>query len=155
MSMNKAIICGRLGADPEIRSTSNGTMVANFRVATEENWTDKQGQRQKRTEWHRMTAWGKLAEIVGEYSYKGREVLVEGMLRTNMWEDKNKVKHYTTNIQAQKVTLMGAFDKSKKSQTQSKATEQKKVEDVADEYTGNIADDADAQADAWLRDSDL
>lgn len=105
--VNKVIIVGNLGADPELRYTPGGQPVANFRVATSENWVDKQGQKQERTEWHRIVAWGKLAELVGEYLAKGRQVYVEGKLQTRQWQDRDGNKRFTTEIQAKEITFLG------------------------------------------------
>ena len=86
--MNKVILIGNLGKDPEIRYTPSGTAVANFSIATSESWTDKEsGEKRERTEWHRIVAWGKLAEICGEYLHKGKQVYVEGRIQTRDWED--------------------------------------------------------------------
>src|SRR5437867_435406 len=106
-SVNKVILIGRLGADPEVRYTPSGAPVANFRIATSESWNDKQGQRQERTEWHRIVAWGKLAELCGEYLSKGRQVFVEGRLQTRAWDDREGNKRYTTEIQAREITFLG------------------------------------------------
>ncbi len=106
-SVNKAILIGRLGADPEVRYTPSGAAVANFRIATSESWNDKQGQRQERTEWHRIVAWGKLAELCGEYLAKGRQVYVEGRLQTRAWDDRDGNKRYTTEVQAREITFLG------------------------------------------------
>lgn len=105
--MNKAIILGNLGADPELRYTQNGKAVANFRVATNESWTDKDGKKQDRTEWHRVVVWEKLAELCGEYLAKGRQVLVEGKIQTRKWQDKDGKDQYTTEILAQSVKFIG------------------------------------------------
>ncbi len=86
--VNKAILIGHLGADPEVRFTPSGQAVANFRMATSEAWTDKSGQRQERTEWHRIVVWGKQAELCGKYLKKGRQCYVEGRLQTREWTDK-------------------------------------------------------------------
>ncbi len=107
MSVNKVILIGRLGADPEVRYTPNGQPVATFRVATSEFWTDKNGQRQERTEWHRIVAYGKLAEICGEHLSKGRQVYIEGRLQTRSYEDRDGVKRYVTEIVAQEVVFLG------------------------------------------------
>lgn len=107
MSVNKVILIGRLGRDPEVRYTAGGNPVANFSVATDEKWTDKQGQRQERTEWHKIVAWGKLAEICGEYLAKGRQVYVEGKIQTRQWDDRDGNKRYTTEVVAQQVTFLG------------------------------------------------
>jgi single-strand DNA-binding protein len=108
--VNKVILIGNLGADPELRYTPSGQPVANFRIATSESWMDKQGQKQERTEWHRIVAWGKLAELVGEYLKKGRQVYIEGKLQTRQWEDRDKNKRFTTEIQAREITFLGGRD---------------------------------------------
>lgn len=99
-SINKVQILGNLGADPDLRFTPGGTAVCNLRIATTERWTDKNtGEKQERTEWHRITVWGKSAENCGRYLSKGRRVMVEGKLRTRSYE-KDGVRHYITEIQA-------------------------------------------------------
>lgn len=108
--VNKAILIGNLGADPEVRFTPGGQAVANFRIATSESWTDKGGQKQERTEWHRIVVWGKLAELCGEYLAKGRQCFVEGRLQTREWTDKENRKNYTTEIVANNVVFLGARD---------------------------------------------
>lgn len=105
--VNKVILIGRLGSDPEVRYTSAGGAVANFNMATNESWTDKSGQKQERTEWHRIVVWGKLAELCGQYLSKGRQAFVEGRLQTRDWADKDGVKRYTTEIVAQTVQFLG------------------------------------------------
>jgi single-strand DNA-binding protein len=105
--VNKVILIGNLGADPEVRFTPGGQAVANFRIATNESWVDKQGQKQERTEWHRIVAWGKLAELCGEYLKKGRQAYVEGRLQTREWTDKEGKKNYTTEIVANTVQFLG------------------------------------------------
>src|SRR5262249_35814583 len=87
-SVNKVILVGRLGKDPEIRSTPSGTTVAKFSLATDDRYTDKNGEKQERTEWHNITAWGKLAEICGQYLRKGKLIYIEGSIRTDSWDDK-------------------------------------------------------------------
>lgn len=106
--MNKVILIGRLGADPEITSTQNGTKVANLRLATNESWKDKAGAQQERTEWHRVVVFGKLAELCGSYLSKGRQVCVEGSLRTRKWEDKDGQTRSTTEIVASSVHFLGS-----------------------------------------------
>lgn len=96
--VNKAIIIGRLGQDPEVRYMPNGNAVANFTVATSETWKDQQGQKHDRVEWHRITIYGKLAEIAGNYLYKGSNVYIEGRLQTREWQDQQGQKRYTTEI---------------------------------------------------------
>jgi single-strand DNA-binding protein len=105
--VNKAILIGNLGGDPELRSTPSGTPVATFTLATNESWTDRDGQRQERTEWHRIVAWGKLAEICGQYLRKGRQVYIEGRLTTRSWEDRQGNQRKTTEIVAQQMLMLG------------------------------------------------
>src|SRR5277367_481392 len=96
MSVNKAILVGRLGRDPETRYTSGGQAVANFTLATDETFKDRAGERQKRTEWHRIVVWGKLAEITQQYLKKGAQVYIEGRIQTRQWEDKRDGQKRTT-----------------------------------------------------------
>jgi single-strand DNA-binding protein len=105
--INKVILIGNLGADPEVRFTQGGQAVANFRIATSESWKDKNGQQQERTEWHRIVVWGKLAELCGEYLKKGRQCYVEGRLQTREWTNKEGQKQWTTEVVAQQVTFLG------------------------------------------------
>jgi len=110
-SVNKVILLGNLGADPEIRFTPGGQAVANFRMATTDSWADKNsGQRQERTEWHRVVVWGKLAELCGEYLKKGRQCYVEGRLQTREWQDKDGQKRFTTEVVASQVVFLGGRD---------------------------------------------
>ena len=108
--VNKAILIGNLGADPEVRFTPGGQAVANFRIATSESWKDKEGNKQERTEWHRIVVWGKLAELCGEYLKKGRQCYVEGRLQTREWTDKEGKKNWTTEVVANQVTFLGGRD---------------------------------------------
>jgi single-strand DNA-binding protein len=109
--INKVIIVGHLGKDPEVRYTPSGSAVANFSVATSETWKDKTtGEKKERTEWHRIVAWDKLGEICGEYLSKGRQVYVEGRLQTRSYDDKEGVKRYTTEIIATDVQFLGPKD---------------------------------------------
>src|SRR5687768_1009822 len=108
--VNKVILIGNLGADPEVRFTPGGQAVANFRIATSESWTDKNGQKQERTEWHRIVVWGKQAELCGEYLKKGRQCFVEGRLQTREWMDKENRKNYTTEVVANQVVFLGGRD---------------------------------------------
>jgi single-strand DNA-binding protein len=107
VSVNKAIIIGRLGADPEVRYTQGGQSVANFNLATDEVWTDKSGQRQEKVEWHKVVVWGRQAELCGEYLRKGREVYVEGRIETREWQDREGQRRFTTEIKAQNVRFLG------------------------------------------------
>jgi single-strand DNA-binding protein len=104
--INKVIIVGNVGANPEVRYTPSGAAVANFTVATNESWKDQSGAQQERVEWHRIVAWGKLGEICGEYLRKGSHVYLEGRLRTRTWEDQNKIKRYTTEILATDLQML-------------------------------------------------
>lgn len=106
--INKVILVGNLGADPEVRYSASGTAIANLRLATSESWTDKQsGERQERTEWHRVTLFGRLAEVAGEYLKKGRQVYIEGSLRTDKYTDKSGVEKYSTDIVASDMQMLG------------------------------------------------
>ena len=105
--VNKVILIGNLGADPEIRYTPGGTAVANFRLATTESRKNREGERETRTEWHRIVAFGRLAEICGEYLSKGRQVYIEGRIQTRSWEDRDGVKRYTTEILADNMQMLG------------------------------------------------
>ena len=105
--VNKAILIGRLGRDPEIRYTPGGTAVANFSMATSENYTNRDGNREEKTEWHRIVAFGRLAEICGEYLAKGKEIYIEGRIQTRDWEDRDGNKRYTTEIVALTMQMLG------------------------------------------------
>ena len=106
-SVNKVILVGNLGRDAEIRYTSGGTAVATLSLATTDVWTDKGGQRQEKTEWHRVVLWGKTAETLQEYLLKGRQIYVEGRLQTRQWDDRDGNKRYTTETRADRVVLLG------------------------------------------------
>jgi len=107
-SVNKVILVGNLGSDPEMRSTPQGTQIARFSVATTENWKDRNGVKQERTEWHKVVAWDKLASICGEYLHKGKLVYVEGRIQTRSWDDQQSgQKRYMTEIRADNVTMLG------------------------------------------------
>jgi single-strand DNA-binding protein len=105
--VNKVILVGNLGADPTMRSTAGGTSVCNFNLATSERFTNKSGEREERTEWHRVVAWAKLAEICAEYLKKGKQVYIEGRLQTREWDDKEGNKRYTTEVVAQNMVMLG------------------------------------------------
>lgn len=107
-SVNKVILIGNLGKDPETRYMSNGDAVTNITLATTDTWKDKNGEKQERTEWHRVTFYRKLAEIAGEYLKKGRSVYIEGRLETRKWTDKNGVERYTTDIIASDMKMLGS-----------------------------------------------
>ena len=108
MSVNKVILVGRLGRDPETRYTGGGQAVANFSVATDESYKDRNGERQKRTEWHRITAWGKLAEICQQYLKKGTMVYIEGRIQSREWQDKEGQKRTSFDIVANTMKMLSS-----------------------------------------------
>jgi len=117
--VNKVILVGNLGADPETRATSGGTSVTNVRLATSENWTDRNsGERQERTEWHRVTFFGRQAEVASQYLRKGSKVYIEGRIQTDKWQDKEGQDRYTTQIIAREMQMLdrrgdsGGYDQS-------------------------------------------
>ena len=116
-SVNKVIIVGNLGQDPEARFTPQGTAVTNLSVATNESWKNQSGELQDRTEWHRVVMYGKMAETASEYMKKGQMVYVEGRLQTNEWEDQNQVKRKTTEIRCDNFTMLGRRSDSTKGST--------------------------------------
>src|SRR5215212_5947120 len=131
--INKVILVGRMGKDPEIRSTPGGQTVAKFSVATDENFTDKNGEKQERTEWHNIVAWGRLGEICGQYLRKGKLVYIEGSIRTDSWDDKESgQKKYRTEIIANTMKMLdrrgdegsggggGSYDRGSYGQSQSR-----------------------------------
>ena len=111
--INKAILIGRLGKDPEVRYTPDGTMVTNFNLATDEQWKDKNGEKVQKTEWHRIVTFGKLAEICGNYLVKGKLVFIEGRIQTRSWEDKEGVKRFTTEIVASDMKMLDSKGQGK------------------------------------------
>jgi len=132
--INKVILVGRLGKDPEIRSTPQGTSVAKFTIATDEKFTDRAGEKQERTEWHNIVAWGKLGEICGQYLKKGKLVYIEGSIRTDSWDDKESgQKKYRTEIVANTMKMLdrrgdegggggGGYDRGSYGQSKSTST---------------------------------
>jgi len=106
--VNKVILVGNLGKDPEVRFTPNGQAIAKFPIATTEKWRDQQGQMQERTEWHNIVVWGKQAETCGQYLAKGRQVFIEGRIQTRNYDDKDGNKRYITEIVAQNVRFLGS-----------------------------------------------
>lgn len=106
--VNKVILIGNLGADPDLRHTPSGTAVSNLRLATTEVFSNREGEKNKRTEWHRIVVFGRLAEICNQYLKKGRQVYIEGRLQTREWEDKNGDKRYTTEIVATNMVMLGS-----------------------------------------------
>lgn len=107
--INKVILVGNLGKDPEVRQIAPNQTVCQFRIATSESWVDKAGQKQERTEWHSIVVWGKMADICGKYLAKGRQVYVEGRLQTRTWEDQQGQKRYTTEVIASTVQFLGGM----------------------------------------------
>jgi single-strand DNA-binding protein len=111
--VNKAILIGRLGKDPEVRYTPDGAMVTNFNLATDEQWKDKNGEKVQKTEWHKIVTFGKLAEICGNYLVKGKLVFIEGRIQTRSWEDKDGVKRFTTEIVAGNMQMLDSKGQTK------------------------------------------
>jgi len=107
MSVNKVILVGNLGKDPELRYTASGTAVVNFTLATSERFKDRSGQQQEKTEWHTIVAWRNLAEICGKYLHKGKQVYIEGKLQTRKWQDRDGNDRYTTEIVADQMQMLG------------------------------------------------
>lgn len=118
------MLMGRLGQDPELRYTPNGAAVANFSLATSEQWTDKTGQKQERTEWHRVVVWGKLAELCNQYLSKGRQAFVEGSLQTRAWDAKDGGKRYTTEIIARNIQFIGGQASTDRSEQYNQSSNQ-------------------------------
>jgi single-strand DNA-binding protein len=108
MSLNRVLLIGNLGKDPEVRFTPGGRAVARFPIATSEVWQDQEGQRQERTEWHNVVVWGKQAETCGQYLSKGRQVFLEGSIRSRQYDDKEGNKRYITEVIAQRVQFLGS-----------------------------------------------
>jgi single-strand DNA-binding protein len=115
--INKAILVGRLGKDPEIRYTPDGMMITSFSVATDEVSKDKSGERVQKTEWHRIVTFGKLAEICGKYLVKGKLVFIEGRIQTRSWDDKEGRKHYSTEIIANNMKMLDAKGTARSDET--------------------------------------
>ena len=120
-SVNKVILVGNLGRDAELRYTPGGSPVATINLATTEIWNDKAGQRQEKTEWHRVVLWGKTAESLNEYLTKGKQIYVEGRLQTRQWDDKDGNKRYTTEIRGDRIVLLGSGGGGGGSRQQSRA----------------------------------
>jgi len=118
-SVNEVTLVGRVGKDPEVRYTQSGKAVCSFTMATSQSWT-KDGQKQERTEWHRLTAWEKTAEIIGEHVHKGKQLYVRGSLQTREWTDKEGVVRYTTEIVVQHFVFLGKKDDDERSGTASR-----------------------------------
>lgn len=128
-SLNKIMLIGNLGKDPEIRVTASGQTVANFSLATKEQFKNKCGEREERTEWHSIVVWGKLAEIARDYLHKGKQVYIEGRLQTRKWQDKNGQDRYTTEVVAELMQMLG-----------SKGDGSKTVQEPSDTFAGDDFD---------------
>ncbi|SEN44178.1 single-stranded DNA-binding protein [Nitrosomonas marina] len=122
-SVNKVILIGRLGKDPNINYMYDGTAVANVSLATSEKWKDRNGEKQEKTEWHRLTAYRKLAEIIGEYLKKGSQAYFEGRLETRKWTDKDGIDRYTTEIIVDKMKMLDTRNQSAQPAQTSNATQ--------------------------------
>ena len=110
-SLNKAILIGRLGKDPESKFTQGGVAISKFSIATDEEWKDRNGEKQKKTEWHNVVAWRRLAEICNQFLVKGKQVYVEGRIETKKWEDKEGKDRWTTQIAADKMIMLSGEGK--------------------------------------------
>ena len=137
-SLNKAMIIGRLGADPEVRYTQNNTAVANMSVATSDRYKDKNGEWKETTEWHRVVAWGRLAEICQQYLKKGSQVYFEGPIQTRSWEDKDGQKQYSTEIKALAMQMLD----TRGDQNQSGGSDMSGQKSQQSQDTATVADDA-------------
>ena len=137
--VNKVILIGNLGANPELRYTQGQQAVANLRLATTEKWTDKSGQKQEATEWHRVVVWGKQAEICGQYLTKGRQVYIEGSIRTRQWQDQQGQKRYTTEIVARNVQMLGG--RGERPTEDSEATVPPDESTIREDFGGGPDDD--------------
>ena len=143
-SLNKVMLIGNLGKDPEIRYTPEGTPVANFSLATSENWTDKSGSRQEHTEWHNIVAWNRLADLSKKYLSKGRQVYIEGRIRSRDWNDRDGNKRRTTEIIATQMVLLGSRSQSMDAGTQPMDTAVRAYPEQEDSF-----------GDAGITDSDI
>jgi single-strand DNA-binding protein len=141
-SVNKVILIGNLGKDPETRYMPNGDAVTNITLATTETWKDKNGEKQEKTEWHRVTFYRKLAEIAGEYLKKGRPVYVEGRLETRKWTDKAGVERYTTDIIANDMKMLGEKPSgdSRQSEPRQESKPQQQKEPSSEAVPGGFED---------------
>lgn len=144
-SVNKVILIGNLGRDPEVRYTQGGSAVANFTMATTEQWKDAtSGERKERTEWHKIVVWGRQAEIAGEYLRKGRQVYVEGGLQTREWTDRDGNKRYTTEIKAQRFNMLGSrndADSQRQPEPQNAPSEPTPAPQVAEPVSASYEED--------------
>ena len=141
-SVNKVILIGRLGRDPELKFTPSGAPVAKFSLATDESFKDRSGEQQKRTEWHNIVAWNKLAEICGQYLTKGKQVYIEGSIRSRQWQDQSGNKRTTYEIIAQRMQMLGSRADSERatSATAGQSPEAAAVEDADPAHAGRTAE---------------
>jgi single-strand DNA-binding protein len=139
--INKVILVGRLGADPEMKTVGQGQTVTRLNVATSESWMGKDGQKQEKTEWHRITVWGKLAEICGKHLSKGRQVYVEGKLQTRSWEDQQGQKKYATEVVASTVQFLGASGERTTSQGNQSSNSNQDFQDFGPEPSFDQSND--------------
>ncbi len=124
-SLNKVMIIGTLGRDPEVRYTTDGAAIANLSLATTSQWKDKNtGEKKEETEWHKVVMYGRLAEIAGEYAKKGKQIYIEGRLKTRKWKDKDGVEKYTTEIVADQMQLLGGREDGQSAAPQAQARPQ-------------------------------
>jgi single-strand DNA-binding protein len=137
-SVNKSIIIGALGRDPEIRYMPNGDAICNISVATSESWKDKNGEKQERTEWHRVSMFGKLAEIAVEYLKKGASVYLEGKLQTRKWTDKDGAEKYTTEIIADRMQMLGGNRESSRESSREHPKENHRRAEHADHFDDDL-----------------
>lgn len=139
-SVNKAIVLGNVGQDPEIRYTANGDAVCNFSIATTDTWKDKNGQRQERTEWHNIVMYRKLAEIAGEYVRKGSSIYIEGRIQTRKWQTKDGQDRYTTEIIADQMQMLGNRQNGERSQSQDRKPQSSATQgsDVFDDFGEDV-----------------
>jgi len=150
LGVNKAIILGNCGADPELRYTNSGVAVCNFNLATSDRWKDNDGNKQESTEWHSIVCWKRLAEVVAEYVKKGTQVYIEGKITTKSWEDKDGVKRYKTEIIANNLQILGnasgnrgQSDEEKAAQDQSAPADFTPAETPKEESTGDTGSEND------------
>ncbi len=137
MSVNRVTLLGRLGNDPEVRFIPSGQAVANFNIATNEMWNDKNGQRQEKTEWHRIVVWGKQAQNCGEYLKKGSQVFLEGRLQTRQWQDKEGQTRYTTEVVANTVQFLSSGSRSAEKETNTPSWNEEENSHTSSNGSGN------------------
>lgn len=140
-SVNKVILVGNLGRDAELRYTPGGSPVATLNMATTEVWNDKAGQKQEKTEWHRVVLWGKTAESLNEYLTKGKQIYVEGRLQTRKWQDKDGKDKYTTEIRGDRIVLLGGGGGGARQQNRGAAAAAPGTEDPMGEPVSELTDD--------------